>query len=134
MKHLGEKKTEYDFKEPSIQILDTFENRYPDREYEIKIEFPELTSLCPVTGQPDFGFIRIHYIPRNKCVETKSLKLYMFAFRNYRSFMEDIVNKIHDDLLTVMRPMKLEVTGEFNPRGGTYMKVSVESYHEGYLK
>lgn len=117
---LGAGKTEYKLDEPSVAILETFPNLF-ETDYLIEIEHPEFTSLCPKTGQPDFAKIYIDYIPSKKCVESKSLKLYLVAYRNHRSFMETIVNTIKNDLVTLLDPKYLRVRGEFNPRGGTYL-------------
>jgi 7-cyano-7-deazaguanine reductase len=117
---LGSKSTEYKTEGPNTEILETFPNKGTD-DYLIKITHPEFTSSCPKTGQPDFAKIYVEYIPDKVCVETKSFKLYMVAFRTHQSFMETIVNKIKDDLLSVLQPKYLKVVGEFNPRGGTYL-------------
>ena len=105
--------TEYD---PGI--LETFDNKHPDNEYLVTFTCPEFTSLCPKTGQPDFAKIIINYIPRQKMVESKSLKLYLFSFRNHGDFHEDCVNIIMKDLVRLMDPRYLEVIGLFTPRGG----------------
>ena len=99
-------------------ILETFDNRHPDNEYLVTFNCPEFTSLCPITGQPDFARIIINYIPRQKMVESKSLKLYLFSFRNHGDFHEDCVNTIMKDLVRLMDPKYLEVIGLFTPRGG----------------
>ena len=99
-------------------ILETFDNRHPDNEYLVTFNCPEFTSLCPITGQPDFARIIINYIPRQKMVESKSLKLYLFSFRNHGDFHEDCVNTIMKDLVKLMDPKYIEVTGIFTPRGG----------------
>jgi 7-cyano-7-deazaguanine reductase len=103
--------------------LDVFPNPHPGREYEIEHVCPEFTSVCPITGQPDFATIRIAYVPGSLCVELKSLKLYLWAFRNEGHFYEDVVNLILDDLVAVMDPLRLQVTGEFNVRGGIHSVV-----------
>ncbi len=100
------------------QILETFENRHPGNDYWVRFNCPEFTSLCPITGQPDFAEIRIQYIPDVKMVESKSLKLYLFGFRNHGDFHEDCVNTIMKDLIALMDPKYIEVTGIFTPRGG----------------
>ncbi len=100
------------------KVLETFENLHPDNEYVVTFNCPEFTALCPITGQPDFGRIVIRYIPRQRMVESKSLKLYLFSFRNQGDFHEDCVNIIMKDLVKLMDPRYLEVTGYFNPRGG----------------
>ena len=100
-------------------ILESFENPRPERDYEIKFVFPEFTSVCPVTGQPDFATITVTYTPDKKCVEMKSLKLYYFSFRNKGIFYEAAVNQILDDLVAVVKPREMSVVGEFAVRGGT---------------
>lgn len=100
------------------EILETFVNKHPDNEYLVTFNCPEFTSLCPKTGQPDFAKILINYIPREKMVESKSLKLYLFSFRNHGDFHEDCVNIIMKDLVKLMEPKYLEVFGIFTPRGG----------------
>ena len=107
-------------------ILDTFDNPRPERDYEIKFVFPEFTSVCPVTGQPDFATITITYVPDKRCVEMKSLKLYFFAFRNKGIFYEAVTNTILDDLVAVLKPRRMKVVGEFAVRGGTAGIVTVE--------
>lgn len=100
------------------EVLETFENRHRENDYWVRFNCPEFTSLCPITGQPDFAEIRISYIPDARMVESKSLKLYLFSFRNHGDFHEDCVNKIMKDLIKVMAPKYIEVTGLFTPRGG----------------
>ena len=114
------------YAEPSADILEAFPNLYPDRDYTVELTFPEFTSLCPKTGQPDFGTIRIRYVPDRLCVETKSLKLYFGAFRNAGCFMESITNRIRDDLVAVLAPRRLTVVGDFNPRGGVHLVVEAD--------
>jgi len=99
-------------------ILEAFENKHPEHEYIVTLDCPEFSSLCPKTGQPDFGHIIISYIPRQKMVESKSLKLYLFSFRNHGDFHEDCINIIMKDLIRLMDPRYIEVTGYFMPRGG----------------
>lgn len=99
-------------------ILETFKNKHPENEYLVTFHCPEFTSLCPKTGQPDFAKIIINYIPREDMVESKSLKLYLFSFRNHGDFHEDCINIIMKDLVKLMNPRYLEVTGIFTPRGG----------------
>lgn len=113
---------------PSRDLLEAFPNKYPDRNYVIEICFPEFTSLCPVTGQPDFGTIRAEYIPDALCVESKSFKLYMFAYRDCRSFMETITNSVLDDLEALLKPRWCRVSGLFAPRGGTRIRVFAETF------
>jgi 7-cyano-7-deazaguanine reductase len=100
-------------------ILDTFPNPRPERDFEIKFVFPEFTSVCPVTGQPDFATITIVYTPDKSCVEMKSLKLYFLAYRNKGIFYEAVTNTIADDLIATLKPRKMTVIGEFAVRGGT---------------
>jgi 7-cyano-7-deazaguanine reductase len=116
----------YRFDEPGPDLLEAFPNRYPGRDYVITFEHPEFTSLCPMTGQPDFAAITVQYAPGKRCVESKSFKLYMCAFRNHGSFMESVTNKIADDLIAVLAPRRMTVTGTFNVRGGTGITVRVE--------
>lgn len=99
-------------------ILETFKNKHPENEYLVTFNCPEFTSLCPKTGQPDFATIIINYIPREDMVESKSLKLYLFSFRNHGDFHEDCINIIMKDLVALMNPRYLEVIGIFTPRGG----------------
>jgi 7-cyano-7-deazaguanine reductase len=96
--------------------LETFPNQFPG--YEIKIEIPEFTSLCPKTGLPDFGLITIRYVPRDSCLELKSLKDYILGYRNLGIFYENVVNRILEDVVRACRPVRAAITGEFNPRGG----------------
>jgi len=113
---------------PSTQILETFSNNFPNRLYMIEITFPEFTSLCPVTGQPDFATISLEYIPNKLCVESKSYKLYMMSYRNHQSFMETITNNVLDHICTVLSPYWCRVKGIFTPRGATYIHVFAEQY------
>jgi len=105
-------------------IVDVFPNPRAGREYEIKLVFPEFTSICPVTGQPDFATITVQYVPDKQCVEMKSLKLYFFAYRNKGIFFEAAVNTILDDLVAVLSPKRMTILGEFTPRGGMAAVVS----------
>ncbi|MBP5218041.1 MAG: NADPH-dependent 7-cyano-7-deazaguanine reductase QueF [Bacteroidales bacterium] len=100
------------------EVLEAFENMHPENDYWVRFNCPEFTTLCPITGQPDFAEIRISYIPDVKMVESKSLKLYLFSFRNHGDFHEDTVNTIMKDLIKLMDPKYIEVTGFFTPRGG----------------
>ena len=100
------------------EMLETFENKHPEHDYVVTFDCPEFTSLCPKTGQPDFGHIIINYIPDHLMVESKSLKLYLFSFRNHGDFHEDCVNIIMKDLIALMKPRYIEVRGIFMPRGG----------------
>lgn len=116
LSHLGNK-TEYK-QDYSPEVLEAFINKHQDNDYWVRFNCPEFTSLCPITGQPDFATIVINYIPTVKMVESKSLKLYLFSFRNHGSFHEDCVNIIMKDLIKLMEPKYIEVTGIFTPRGG----------------
>lgn len=107
-------------------ILDTFPSPRPGRDFEIRFEFPEFTSMCPVTGQPDFATITIVYAPDQKCVEMKSLKLYFLAFRNKGMFYEAVTNQVFDDLRAALEPQRLTVIGDFAVRGGTKGIVTVK--------
>ncbi len=109
--------------------LETFPNPKPERDYEISFECPEFTCICPLTGQPDFATIRIRYIPDKLCVELKSLKLYLWSFRNEGHFHEAVTNRILDDLGGATRPRSLTVVGDFYVRGGIHTVVTVT--HEG---
>ena len=100
------------------EVLEAFDNKHPGNDYFVKFVCPEFTSLCPMTGQPDFATILIRYIPDAKMVESKSLKLYLFGFRNHGDFHEDCVNIIMKDLISLMNPKYIEVSGIFTPRGG----------------
>ncbi|MDO5558238.1 MAG: preQ(1) synthase [Oscillospiraceae bacterium] len=120
---LGNKKIEYP-DDYAPDILETFINKHQDNDYFVKFNCPEFTSLCPITGQPDFACIYISYIPQVKMVESKSLKLYLFSFRNHGDFHEDCVNIIMKDLIKVMDPKYIEVWGKFTPRGG----ISIDPY------
>ena len=106
------------------EVLEAFENKHPDNDYWVRFNCPEFTAVCPITGQPDFAEIRIGYIPRVRMVESKSLKLYLFSFRNHGAFHEDCVNIIMKDLIKLMDPKYIEVTGFFLPRGG----ISIHPY------
>ena len=106
------------------QVLETFVNKHPENDYFVKFNCPEFTSLCPITGQPDFATIYISYIPDVRMVESKSLKLYLFSFRNHGDFHEDCVNIIMKDLIKLMDPRYIEVWGKFTPRGG----ISIDPY------
>jgi 7-cyano-7-deazaguanine reductase len=107
-------------------ILEVFDNPRPQRDYQIEFVFPEFTSLCPVTGQPDFATITVRYVPDEWCVEMKSLKLYFFAYRNKGIFYEGVVNTILDDLVDALKPRRMTVVGQFAVRGGTAGTVTVE--------
>ncbi len=106
--------------------LETFENPHPHRDYLIKHVAPEFTSVCPKTGQPDFGTIELEYIADKTCVELKSLKFYLQGYRNTGVFYEDVVNNILDDLVAALSPRRMKVTGSFTPRGGMHSVVTAE--------
>ena len=120
---LGNQNTKYSF-DYQPEVLETFDNKHPDRDYWVKFNCPEFTSLCPITGQPDFATIYISYVPDIKMVESKSLKLYLFSFRNHGDFHEDVDNIIMKDLVKLLEPRYLEVWGKFLPRGG----ISIDPY------
>ena len=116
---------------PDNAKLETFPNRYTDRDYWITFDCPEFTSRCPVTDQPDFGHIRIRYIADQACVESKSLKLYLFSFRNRNTFHEEAVNRILDDFVKACQPREAVVEGNFNPRGGISISVTANYRKSG---
>lgn len=120
---LGNQKTKYP-DDYAPQVLETFVNKHQENDYFVKFNCPEFTSLCPITGQPDFATIYISYIPDIKMVESKSLKLYLYSFRNHGDFHEDCVNIIMKDLISLMDPKYIEVWGKFTPRGG----ISIDPY------
>lgn len=113
---LGQK-THY-YQDYAPQVLEAFANPHPERDYRVRLHCPEFTTLCPLTGQPDFACLNIAYIPAAKLVESKALKLYLFSFRNHGGFHEDCVNVILRDLCQLIEPKYLEVEGIFTPRGG----------------
>lgn len=125
LKSLG-KNTPYVFDQPSPKLLETFKNQHPDNLYIINLVCDEFTSLCPVTGHPDWASFNIRYVPDKLCVESKSLKLYLFSFRNHGEFHEDVTNRIAKDLFKLMKPKYLEVYGDFKPRGGIAIKPFVQ--------
>jgi 7-cyano-7-deazaguanine reductase len=110
----------------SSSTLETFPNPRPERDYEISIDCPEFTSLCPKTGLPDFGEIRITYVPDAQCVELKSLKYYMIEFRNRGIFYEAVTNQILDDLVALLQPRRMRIVGDFSVRGGIKTTVTAE--------
>ena len=120
---LGSGKTEYTWEyDPSL--LEAISNQHPETDYFVKFNCPEFTSLCPITGQPDFATIYISYVPDEKIVESKSLKLYLFSYRTHGYFHEDVVNNIMQDLIRLLDPKYIEVWGKFLPRGG----LSIDPY------
>ena len=110
--------------------LEVFANPHPDRDYTIEMECPEFTSICPVTGQPDFGTIRIRYVPDQQCIELKSLKLYLWSYRQEGAFHEAVTNNILDDLVAASAPRQMTVVGDFNVRGGITTVVTAEFARE----
>ena len=108
------------------RTLETFPNPNPERDYEIQFECPEFTCLCPMTGQPDFATVRIRYVPDQKCVELKSLKLYLWSFRDEGAFHEAVTNRILDDLVSVLQPRSMSVEGDFYVRGGIHTVVRAD--------
>ena len=108
------------------KLLETFDNQYPGRDYVVEIVCPEFTSVCPKTGLPDFGEIRITYVPDARCVELKSLKYYLVEFRNRGIFYEHVTNQILDDLVAAIRPRRMTVVGDFSVRGGIKTVVTAE--------
>jgi len=112
--------------------LDTFANPKPEREYEIRFECPEFTCLCPMTGQPDFATLVLDYIPDRKCVELKSLKLYVWSFRDEGAFHEAVTNRILDDLVAATQPRYMKLEARFNVRGGIYTSVIAEHRKRGW--
>ena len=113
-------------KKPSVDILDLFDNPYPNRDYLITHICPEFTSLCPKTGQPDYGTLTFEYIADKKCVELKSLKFYLQAYRNEGIFYESVTNKILDDMVAALNPRYMKLTAEFTPRGGIHSTIVAE--------
>lgn len=114
---LGNQEVHYQY-DYNPKVLETFENKHQENDYFVKFNCPEFTSLCPITGQPDFAVIYISYVPKIFMVESKSLKLYLFSFRNHGAFHEDCMNIIMKDLIKLMDPKYIEVWGKFTPRGG----------------
>jgi 7-cyano-7-deazaguanine reductase len=121
--HLGNQNVKYSY-DYNPDVLERFENKHQGNDYFVKFNCPEFTSLCPITGQPDFATIYISYVPNIYMVESKSLKLYLFSFRNHGDFHEDCMNIIMKDLIKLMDPKYIEVWGKFTPRGG----LSIDPY------
>jgi 7-cyano-7-deazaguanine reductase len=119
---------------PEEAKLESFANKYPSRDYVVEFDCPEFTSVCPITGQPDFARIKITYVPHLKCLESKSLKLYLFSFRNVGMFHEEITNRILDDLVAAIEPRWARVRGFMNPRGGISIDVTAEYCKPGHTK
>jgi len=129
---LGDQNTKYLYNEPSKDTLETFINKHPENDYLVEFKAPEFTSLCPKTGQPDFATMFIRYIPDVNMVESKSLKLYLHSYRNHGDFHEDCTNKIMKDLVAVMNPKWIRVTGDFVPRGGISIAAVAEYTAPGF--
>lgn len=115
------------------KTLDTFDNPKPGRDFTIRIDVPEFTCLCPMTGQPDFATITIEYVPKDLCVELKALKLYMWSFREQGAFHEAVTNEILDDIVDVIAPNFMRIRANFNVRGGIYTNVIVEHKDENWI-
>ncbi len=113
-------------KSPNQAQIETFPNPKPSRDYAIRLDCPDFTSLCPVTGAPDFAEIFVEYVPDKLCIETKSLKLYLASYRNVHSFNEQVINNILDDLVKASRPRRMKIEGKFVPRGGLSLSVVAE--------
>lgn len=118
--------------QPSKQ-LETFDNPMPERDYTIRIEVPEFTCLCPKTGQPDFATLYLEYVPDQRCVELKSLKLYVWSYRDEGAFHEKVTNTILDDLVAATSPRFMRLTAKFNVRGGIYTSIVAEHRQAGWL-
>ena len=114
------------------KVLETFDNPRPERDFHIHMEIPEFTCLCPKTGQPDFAVLTLDYIADKKCVELKSLKLYIWSFRNEGHFHEDVTNRILDDLVATLEPRFMRLTAKFYVRGGIFTNVVAEHRKEGW--
>jgi 7-cyano-7-deazaguanine reductase len=114
-------------------VLDTFENPQPDRDYTIRIDTPEFTCLCPLTGQPDFANIQLEYIPDQQCLELKSLKLYFWSYRDQGAFHEAVTNRILSDLVEAISPRFMRVSADFNVRGGVYTQIVAEHRAQGWV-
>lgn len=107
-----------------LPAIETWPNQFPHREYEIEVSSPEFTSVCPKTGLPDHGTLTVRYVPEDHCLELKSYKMYLFAYRNLGIFQENIVNRVLDDIVRATNARKVTVIGDFTPRGGIYSKIS----------
>ncbi|MDA8195808.1 MAG: preQ(1) synthase [Actinomycetota bacterium] len=126
--HLGSNSTKYNYDEPNASILETFANPHIGRKFVIGLDCLEFTSLCPMTGQPDYGKVWIDYVADQLCVESKSLKLYLVAYRNHGAFHEDCINQIANDIIARIDPVAIRVYGDFNVRGGIAIKPMVFEY------
>ncbi len=129
--YLGSNSTKYNYEAPSVEILETFANPHHGRKFVIGLDCLEFTSLCPMTGQPDYGKIWIDYIADELCVESKSLKLYLVSYRNHGAFHEDCINQIANDIIAKISPLAIRVYGDFNVRGGIAIKPMVFEYADG---
>jgi 7-cyano-7-deazaguanine reductase len=118
--------------EDPVEMLETFENPTPERDYTIRIRIPEFTCLCPKTGQPDFATLHLEYVPDARCVELKSLKLYVWSYRDEGAFHEAVTNRILQDLVQALAPRFMRLTADFNVRGGIYTTVVAEHKHPGW--
>lgn len=116
---------------PAVEQLETFPNAFPERDYAVEIVCPEFTSLCPKTGQPDFGTIAITYIPDQVCIELKSLKLYLQRYRNQGAFYETLANRILDDFVKAVAPREVNIVARFTPRGGITTMITCEHVAQG---
>ncbi|HMP04076.1 MAG TPA: preQ(1) synthase [Gemmatales bacterium] len=116
---------------PAVEQLETFPNAFPERDYAVEIVCPEFTSLCPKTGQPDFGTIAITYIPDQVCIELKSLKLYLQRYRNQGAFYETLANRILDDFVKAVAPREVNIVARFTPRGGITTTITCEHVAQG---
>ena len=125
LRSLGQGATVYP-RTATPELLETFHNAFPDRTYTVTLASNEFTSLCPKTGQPDFGTITIRYVPDKLCIESKSLKLYLFSYREEGTFMETVTNRILDDLVEACSPISMEVVGDFAARGGITISVTAK--------
>jgi len=115
---------------PRQDLLETFQNEFPDRDYDIEIVCPEFTSVCPKTGQPDFGVLTITYVPDKLCIELKSLKLYLQSFRNEGIFYENVTNTILDELVALLQPRSMALLAEFSTRGGISTNITAMYFEE----
>jgi 7-cyano-7-deazaguanine reductase len=129
--HLGSNSTKYNYDAPSAEIIETFANPHAGRKFVIGLDCLEFTSLCPMTGQPDYGKVWIDYIADELCVESKSLKLYLVAYRNHGAFHEDCINQIANDIIYKISPIAIRVYGDFNVRGGIAIKPMVFEFGDG---
>jgi 7-cyano-7-deazaguanine reductase len=129
---LSENKEKNKMPNQTTDILEIFPNPYSERDFTIKIKIPEFSCLCPKTGQPDFAVLKINYIPDNLCVELKSLKLYVWSYRDHRAFHEAVTNKILNDLVASVSPRFMSLKASFNVRGGIYTCVVAEHVKEGW--